>query len=445
MAKRILTLLLAVILIASTGAAALAANPENMTFEFLLTSNRDTIEVDDEVVVTLTLKRTDDASTYNLHTMQDELVFDGEFLSLISAEANAELGSGARVTVADKKIICAFMDASKDGTEVGHELLIATLTFKALKDGDAEVTSTNYKVNKFDGGAYASTANTAEITIAPTASEKYTVTFDSRGGSSVSSQEVEKDAKAVKPADPTRDGYTFTGWYTDEACTEEFDFNTKITGDLTLYAGWEEKEPTEQWLEKPFIDGYPDGTFAPEGQIKRVEAVKILYNLFADGAEADLDVLDKFSDIPSNHWGINELAWAVSEGYLKGDEGADTMRPDDTIKRAELTALAYRIDMEYGFTDGMTQLPTPPAFDDTEGHWGGAEIAFLTKYNILRGYEDGSFRPENPITRAETVAVISRLIGRTEYFTPGKTFPDVKSVHWAYKNIMNAANGLKAS
>ncbi len=72
----------------------------------------------------------------------------------------------------------------------------------------------------------------------------YTVTFDSQGGSEVAPQSVVEGECATRPADPTRYSYAFTGWYTDEACTTAFSFDTPITGDITLYAGWQ-RVPTE--------------------------------------------------------------------------------------------------------------------------------------------------------------------------------------------------------
>lgn len=70
--------------------------------------------------------------------------------------------------------------------------------------------------------------------------EKFNVTFDTKGGSEVATQEVEKNETATKPTDPTKESYTFKGWYLDLAKDEEFDFNTAITKDITLYAKWEE-------------------------------------------------------------------------------------------------------------------------------------------------------------------------------------------------------------
>ena len=69
--------------------------------------------------------------------------------------------------------------------------------------------------------------------------ESWTVAFNSNGGSACDTKFVATaDGKLVKPADPTRDGYTFGGWYTDEACTQAYDFSTPVTADLTLYAKW---------------------------------------------------------------------------------------------------------------------------------------------------------------------------------------------------------------
>ena len=78
----------------------------------------------------------------------------------------------------------------------------------------------------------------------PTPTTKYTVTFDSQGGSSIPSQEVEKDKQATKPTNPTRTGFTFNDWYTDKDCTQTYDFNTSVTKSFILYAKWTENKTT---------------------------------------------------------------------------------------------------------------------------------------------------------------------------------------------------------
>ena len=77
----------------------------------------------------------------------------------------------------------------------------------------------------------------------PPEPQTFTVTFDSKGGSGVNSQTIAKDGKVTKPTDPTKTGYTFGGWYKNEACTEPWNFNTDtVTENLTLYAKWTEEE-----------------------------------------------------------------------------------------------------------------------------------------------------------------------------------------------------------
>ncbi len=74
--------------------------------------------------------------------------------------------------------------------------------------------------------------------IVPKTAATCKVTFDSKGGSAVSPQTVASGGKATKPADPTREGFAFTGWYSDSDASVPYDFDTPVTGNITLYAGW---------------------------------------------------------------------------------------------------------------------------------------------------------------------------------------------------------------
>ncbi len=102
--------------------------------------------------------------------------------------------------------------------------------------------------------------------------QTYTVTFDSMGGSKINDQKVKYQETATKPTDPTKSGYTFGGWYTDNKCTKgnEFRFDTKITGDMTLYAKWDVKRTgTNPDAKNPYIK---DNTTKTDG--KKVESGK---------------------------------------------------------------------------------------------------------------------------------------------------------------------------
>ena len=104
------------------------------------------------------------------------------------------------------------------------------------------------------------------ITKAKHTLQKYVVTFNSNGGSDVSSQTVMENSKAIKPARPSRSGYVFDGWYTDINGGTLFDFNTRIKGNITLYAHWNKiyNETAEQ-LRKSIIGSWGAlGSIVPE-------------------------------------------------------------------------------------------------------------------------------------------------------------------------------------
>ena len=117
--------------------------------------------------------------------------------------------------------------------------LLLMLAFVMVSCGNASETSTTAKVsteqqtsNKPVESSKASAVSTTAI--------KYTVTFDSKGGTEISTQEIEKGSKVTKPTDPTKDGYTFGGWYSDSFYFYEYDFNDKVLRNLTLHAKWNE-------------------------------------------------------------------------------------------------------------------------------------------------------------------------------------------------------------
>lgn len=97
--------------------------------------------------------------------------------------------------------------------------------------------------------------------------QKYTITFNTNGGNNIPPTEIEEGQKLTKPTDPIREGYKFIGWYSDEDLTEEFDFNTPITENITLYAKWE-KETTDEILEITSVELIKDGKTISRGVIK---------------------------------------------------------------------------------------------------------------------------------------------------------------------------------
>ena len=190
--------------------------------------------------------------------------------------------------------------------------------------------------------------------------------------------------------------------------------------------------------EKPYVSGYPDDTFVPDGEITRAEVMQMLYNIAGDNAAADLSVLDKFSDMAAPGWADTALAWAVENSYLNGNADG-TLNPDQPISRAELAAVLNRMAVKKGLHGDIGERSTQ--FSDIDGHWANADITALAVKSIVNGYSDGTFRPNNKVTRVEAVVMLARLFERTQEFTADKTFTDVPETHWAYEYIMNAVNG----
>lgn len=98
---------------------------------------------------------------------------------------------------------------------------------------------TSYVTITAEKDGYQKQTATIEVTVQEKPIVYYDVVFDSKGGSAVESQSVAEGGKAVKPADPTKEGFTFAGWFTDEGLTQAFNFDTPVTGPITLYAKWD--------------------------------------------------------------------------------------------------------------------------------------------------------------------------------------------------------------
>ncbi|MFV0518819.1 MAG: S-layer homology domain-containing protein, partial [Lachnospirales bacterium] len=187
-------------------------------------------------------------------------------------------------------------------------------------------------------------------------------------------------------------------------------------------------------LYKPYVQGYPDNTIKPDGLLKRQEVVQIIYNLYAlEGTNYNLDGVLNFSDIDIEGWYSNALAFCVERKIINGYTDG-TFRPDDEITRGELaTILAKLVVLDVDIQESN--------FIDLGDHWAKDSINVLYTLGIVKGYEDGSCRPDGEVTRAELVTLVNRLINRPKGYLGEKTFKDLDKSHWAFEELMNASNG----
>lgn len=186
-----------------------------------------------------------------------------------------------------------------------------------------------------------------------------------------------------------------------------------------------------------YIAGYSDGTVHPNASITRAEVAMIFYRLLDDDARAKYDTTtNAFSDVSADAWYGKAVSTLNAMGVLKGYEDG-SFRPNANITRAELATIAVR----------FFHAPeiTVNAFSDIAGHWARSAINAAAQLGIVNGYEDGTFRPANNITRAETIQMVNNVLGRhTEkgHMLPGMViFSDnLDTSKWYYAAIQEAAN-----
>ena len=191
-----------------------------------------------------------------------------------------------------------------------------------------------------------------------------------------------------------------------------------------------------------YVVGYEDGTVMPQKQITRAEVATIFYRLLKEDVrdENTTDVSD-FSDVSSSDWYGTTVATLADMGIVKGYEDG-TFRPNASITRAEFAAIATRFFEETGATY------EPGTFTDVTGdEWFAGAIMDAVNLGLIGGYEDGTVRPNNNITRAEACAIVNRTLGRVpdaDHLLPEdemKTWPDNPESAWFYADMQEATNG----
>ena len=191
-----------------------------------------------------------------------------------------------------------------------------------------------------------------------------------------------------------------------------------------------------------YVVGYEDGTVMPQKQITRAEVATIFYRLLkADVRDENTTDVSDFSDVSSSDWYGTTVATLADMGIVKGYEDG-TFRPNASITRAEFAAIATRFFEETGATY------EPGTFTDVTGsEWFAGAIMDAVNLGLIGGYEDGTVRPNNNITRAEACAIVNRTLGRVpdaDHLLPEdemKTWPDNPESAWFYADMQEATNG----
>ena len=184
-----------------------------------------------------------------------------------------------------------------------------------------------------------------------------------------------------------------------------------------------------------YLFGYPDGTFGPENNMTRAEVAQMFYNLLLD---QDVEITKTFDDVPANAWYTKAVNTLASLDIISG-VGDNKFEPERSITRAEFTAMAMKFAV--GGEEGENIFS-----DVDEDDWFYDAVVNSIQYGWIHGYGDGTFRPQNPITRAEVTAIVNNMLGRAadedfvdEHAEELTQFSDIEK-HWAYYHIVEATN-----
>ena len=187
-----------------------------------------------------------------------------------------------------------------------------------------------------------------------------------------------------------------------------------------------------------YVVGYPDGMVYPQKNITRAEVATIFFRLLKDETrEANMTKSNSYNDMKDGAWYTCAVSTLSKMGIIKGYEDG-SFKPDASISRAEFAAIAARFD-----PDGDK---TPATFSDVSSHWAKDEISIAANHGWIKGYEDGSFKPDQKITRAETMTLVNRVLKRLpetkdDLHKDMKTWPDNQNESaWFYLAVQEATN-----
>ena len=270
-------------------------------------------------------------------------------------------------------------------------------------------------------------------------STRYTLHYESNGGTAYKDERCSSGTKVTLDKTPTRESYTFTGWYADKELTQKIS-SIKMTSDKTVYAGWKASTVPDMLNgddHYAYVVGYSDGTVRPNANISRAEVATIFFRLLKkEVRDGNLTTENIFADVTNGQWHNKAISTMAKLGIVKGRR-ADSFDPDASITRAEFAAICARFNTKPVENNG--------SFSDISGHWAENEIERAAAFGWISGYPDGTFHPDARITRAEAMTMINRVLCRmpqseSDLLDSMVTWPDNKPSDWHYLAVQEATN-----
>ena len=230
----------------------------------------------------------------------------------------------------------------------------------------------------------------------------------------------------------------FEGWFLDAEYTIPAEASMTVTEDVTFY-GKTKKLDGSDILDMDhhyaYIIGYPDGYVRPEQNISREEVATIFFRLLTEEARNSLlKKENNFTDVDSARWSNTAVSTMANYGTIVGYEDG-SFRPEKAITRAEFVAMTARFyDLE----------EAEASFTDISGHWAEEYIQSAVAKGWINGYEDGTFKPDKNITRAEAMTIVNHLLNRKVdaegLHADAVQWDDNTEDKWYYYEVLEATN-----
>ena len=186
-----------------------------------------------------------------------------------------------------------------------------------------------------------------------------------------------------------------------------------------------------------YVIGYMDGNVRPYGLISRAETTTIFFRLLKDSVrDGNLLTSNTYTDVADDYWANTAISTMTGLGIVQG-RSTTTFDPKAPITRAQFAAICARFDT--GKSSGEQ------TFSDIQGHWAEKYIERAAELGWIKGFEDGTFRPDTYITRAQAMTMINRVLNRIPEdesdLLPGmNVWPDCNPGDWFYLAIQEATN-----
>ena len=327
----------------------------------------------------------------------------------------------------------------KDNVNAGTATVIINFigNYSGSKDATFEI-----KKKSSSGGSHGSLKNTENVSVEDKNNNKITVNVKDNGDTKVitlpSNKTISKDDsytiiitdKDKKPIPNKKVKVVDKKGNKAEGVTDE---NGKLVIPQTIPSPTPEASPIPtmtpepEYEHKAYISGYDNGKFKPDGNITRAETASMLYRVL--DTESDNEKLT-FSDLVNGAWYIEPIEEMSKAGVINGYTDG-TFRPDNEITRAEFVTMIMQLKT-------VSEFESVPFSDVDKSLWSANYIYSAYKAGYIDGYEDGTFKPDSPITRAEAVKIINSVLERTDMSNTENPFNDVSDKHWAYNQILEA-------